>query len=202
MNQDTEIRHLLDLMPASGRMMTQLVTNAQQSTVINSPFPLPWKPRRQIFINLNLWQNLARPQRDLLLLRTVSWVCNIRWIKPEINQGVAVAGVIGAIAEISQQDAFGVVIAGGLTAFALTRIWKSNQSSQVELDADEMAIRVAERRGYTDTEAARALLEAIEQVAEIEGRTSLSFIELVRCQNLRSIANLSPVRVPNNIRQE
>ena len=170
--------------------------------MINSPFPLPWKPRRQIFINLNLWQSLARPQRDLLLLRTVSWVCNIRWIKPEINQGVAVAGVIGTIAELSQQDAFGVVIAGGLTAFALTRIWKSNQSSQVELDADEMAIRVAERRGYTDTEAARALLEAIEQVAEIEGRTSLSFIELVRCQNLRSIANLSAVRVPNNIRQE
>lgn len=202
MNQDTEIRHLLDLMPASGRMMTQLVNNPQQSTVINSPFPLPWKPTRRIFINLNLWQNLARPQRDLLLLRTVSWVCNIRWIKPEINQGVAVAGVIGTITEISQQDAFGVVIAGGLTAFALTRIWKSNQSYQVELDADEMAIRVAERRGYTDTEAARALLEAIEKVAEIEGRTSLSFIELVRCQNLRAIANLSPVRVPNNIRQE
>lgn len=202
MTQDAEIRHLLDLMPASGRMMTQLVSKPQQKTVIESPFPLPWKPARRIFINFELWQNLARPQRDLLLLRTVSWVCNIRWIKLDINQGVALAGVVGTAIEISNQDAVGVMLAGGLAALGFAQIWKSNRSSQVELEADEMAIRVAGRRGYSEAEAARALLQAIERVAEIEGRTSLNFIELIRSQNLRAIAKLSPVGIPDQIRRE
>ncbi|WP_413163372.1 DUF3318 domain-containing protein [Capilliphycus salinus ALCB114379] len=202
MNQDAEIYHLLDLMPASGRMMTQLVSKPQQKTVIDCPFPLPWKPMRKISINFELWQNLARPQRDLLLLRTVSWVCNIRWIKVNINQGVALAGVVGTAIEIANQDPVGVMLAGSLAGLGLTQIWKSNRSSQVELEADEMAIRVAQRRGYTEAEAARALLQTIERVAEIEGRTSLTFLELVRSQNLRVIAKLSPVKIPDNIRQE
>ena len=146
--------------------------------------------------------NLARPQRDLLLLRTVSWVCNIRWIKLDINQGVALAGLVGTAVEIVNQDAVGVMLAASLTGLGLTQIWKSNRSSQVELEADETAIRVALRRGYTEPEAARALLGAIERVAEIEGRNGLDFVELIRCQNLRAIAKLSPVTVPDNIRQQ
>ncbi len=65
-----------------------------------------------------------------------------------------------------------------------------------------MAIRVAQRRGYSEVEAARALLQAIERVAEIENRTSLDFLELIRSQNLRAIAKLSPVVIPDNIRQQ
>ncbi|MEA5538404.1 DUF3318 domain-containing protein [Limnoraphis robusta Tam1] len=202
MTQDTEISHLLDLMPASGRMITKLISKPQQKTVIDSPFPLPWKPIRQVFINFELWQNLSRSQRDLLLLRTVCWLSNIRWIKLDINQGVALAGIVGTVVEISNQDAVGVMLAGSLAAIGLTQIWKSNHSSQVELEADEMAIRVSLRRGYLEAEAARALLQAIERVAEIEGRTSLNFIELVRCQNLRTIGKLSSVAVPDSIRQE
>ncbi|MDY7021727.1 MAG: DUF3318 domain-containing protein, partial [Cyanobacteriota bacterium] len=175
MTQDTEIRHLIDLMPASGRMMTQLVSKPQQKAVIDSPFPLPWKPIRRVFINFELWQNLSRAQRDLLLLRTVSWACNIRWIKLDINQGVALAGLVGTVIELSQQDAVGVMISGSLAAFGLSQVWKSNRSSEVELEADEIAIRVAQRRGYTEPDAARALLQAIERVAEIENRTSLDF---------------------------
>jgi predicted Zn-dependent protease len=94
------------------------------------------------------------------------------------------------------------MLAGSLAAIGLTQIWKSNHSSQVELEADEMAVRIAQRRGYLETEAARALLQAIERVAEIEGRTSLNFIELVRSQNLRTIGKLSSVAVPDSIRQE
>ncbi|HEY9655303.1 MAG TPA: hypothetical protein V6C50_07410, partial [Crinalium sp.] len=73
-------------------------------------------------------------------------------------------------------------------------------STQTELDADEAALRVAQRRGYEEPEAARHLLSAIEAVAEIEGR-SLNFIELLRSQNLRSIAGVSPVGVPDRARQ-
>ncbi len=202
MSQDTEIYHLLDLMPASSRMVTKLSIKSQQKRVIDCQFPLPWKPERKIFINFELWQNLSRSQRDLLFLRTVSWVCNIRWLKVDVNQGIALAGLVGTAVKVSQQDAIGVILAGSLVAIGLTQIWKSNHSSQVELEADEMAIRVAQRRGYSETEAAHTLLQAIERVAEIEGRSSLDFMELIRSQNLRAIGKLSSVSVPDSIRQK
>jgi hypothetical protein len=39
-------------------------------------------------------------------------------------------------------------------------------------------------------------------MANIEGRLSLNFTELIRCQNLRAIAGLSAVGVPESIKQE
>ncbi|MCF3424469.1 DUF3318 domain-containing protein, partial [Escherichia coli] len=70
------------------------------------------------------------------------------------------------------------------------------------LNADEAAIRVAQRRGYTETEAAEQLLSAIETVAQLEGRPSLNFTELIRSQNLRALAGLSPVGVPNALKKD
>lgn len=192
----TEIRRLLDLMPASGRMTTKIVNKRDQNKVIDTTFPLPWQPQRRILINFDLWSRLDLPQRDLLLLRTVSWLSSIKWFKPDIYQGVALAGIIGASVEMIQADVVGTVVAGGLSAIALTRIWRNYRSSVFELNADTAAISVAIRRGYTQTEAAEHLYSAIEAVAKIERRSHLDFIELIRCQNLRAIAGLSPVGIP------
>ncbi|WP_250121257.1 DUF3318 domain-containing protein [Chroococcidiopsis sp. CCMEE 29] len=200
MEPTTEIRRLLDLMPASGRMVTKIVSKPQQSKVIDSPFPLPWNQERPVFINFDLWRRLSQPQRDLLLLWMVSWLTGVKWFKPDIYQGVVLAGLLGSVVELVQGDAVGVVVAGGLSTIAGTRIWRNNRSSQSQLDADEAAIRIAQRRGYNEAEAARYLLSAIETAAKIEGRSSLDFKELIRCQNLRAIAGLSPVGVPENFK--
>ncbi len=202
MNLDFEISRLLDLMPASGRMLTKIVSKPQQSKVIDSSFPLPWqRDSRPIYINFDLWRRLSRAERDLLLLRSVSLLTGIRWFKPDIFQGVAALGLAGLTIEIWQADAVGIVIAGGLTAFAANQIWRNNRSVQRELEADEEAIKISLRRGYTEVEAARHLLSAIESVAQIERRSSLNFTELIRLQNLRALANISPVGVPENVRQ-
>jgi hypothetical protein len=202
MNPEPEIRRLIELMPASGRMLTKIVSKPQQNTVIESPFPLPWSQERPIFINFDFWRRLPKPQRDLLLLRTVSWLVGIKWFKPDLYQGVVLAGLLGGIVELAQGDAVGIVVATGLSAIAGTRIWRDTRSTQSELDADETAIKIATRRGYTETEAAQHLLAAIESVAEIEGRSALNFTELVRSQNLKAIAGLSPVGVPDSLKQE
>jgi hypothetical protein len=68
--------------------------------------------------------------------------------------------------------------------------------------ADEAAIRIAQRRGYTESDAAHHLLSALDAIAEIEGRPSLNFTELLRCQNLRAIAGLSTVAVPDRLIKE
>lgn len=202
MEPTTEIRRLLDVMPASGRMITKIISKPEQALVIDSVFPLPWNQQRPIFINFDLWHHLSKPQRDLLILRNVSWLTGVKWFKPDIYQGVVLTGILGAIVELVQGDAVGVVVAGGLTAIASTQIWRGSRSSETQLSADEAAIRVAQRRGYSQTEAAQHLLSAIEAVAQIEGRPSLNFTELIRCQNLRAIAGLSPVGIPERIKKE
>jgi len=202
MNPEPEIRRLLDLMPASGRMLTKIVSKPQQTTVIESPFPLPWSQERPIFVNFDLWRRLPKPQRDLLMLRTVSWLIGIKWFKLDLYQGVVLAGLLGGIVELVQGDAVGVVLSTSLSAIASTQIWRSTRSTESELDADAGAIKVATRRGYTESEAAQHLLSAIEAVAQIEGRSGLNFTELIRCQNLRVIAGFSPVGVPDTVKQE
>jgi hypothetical protein len=202
MNQDTEISHLLDLMPASGRMMTRIVSKPESTKVIETNFPLPWqRGARPIYLNFDLWRQLSRPQRDLVLLRAVSVLTGVKWFKPDLYQGIALAGVIGLSVETLQSDPVGIAVAGGLTALAINRLWREKRSPQRELDADEAAIKVAVRRGYTETEAAKSLLSAIEIIARIEGRSSLNFSELLRCQNLKKLANLSFVGVPDEMRQ-
>jgi hypothetical protein len=198
---DLEIRRLLDILPASGRMMTQILSKPEQPAVIASAFPAPWMRDRPIWINFDLWERLSQPQRDLLILRTVGWLTSIKWFRPKLYQGAALAGVVGTVVELVQGDAVGIVVAGGLSAIAAAQIWRSNRSLERELDADDLALRVAQRRDYTEMAAAQHLLSAIEAVAEIEGRPSLSFTELLRCQNLRAIAGISAVGLPEELKK-
>ncbi|MDF5736854.1 MULTISPECIES: DUF3318 domain-containing protein [unclassified Nostoc] len=198
MEPNVEIRRLLDVMPASGRMTTKLVSKPQQAKVIDASFPQPWNQARPIYINFDLWHRLTKPQRDLLLLHMVSWLTGVKWFKPDIYQGVVLAGLLGGFLEAAQSDVVGVAVAGGLSAIAAWRIWRTNKSQESELNADAAAIRIAQRRGYSEAEAAQHLLSAIEAVAKIEGHSSLNFTELIRCQNLRAIAGLSPVGMPES----
>ena len=198
-----EVRRLIDLMPASGRMHTKIVPKPQQSRLIETPFPMPWQQgARPVYINFDLWSDLSRGERDLALLRAVCWLTGIKWFKPDLYQGVVVAGLIGAGVEAGQGDAIGLLVSGGLAILAGSQIWRKTRSVQTELDADEAAVKVAQRRGYNLEDAAQALLSSIEKIAEIEARNSLSFSELVRVQNLRKLAGRSAVGVPDGVKKE
>ncbi|MFP4298285.1 MAG: DUF3318 domain-containing protein [Spirulinaceae cyanobacterium] len=190
MNPEVEMLRLRELMPASGRMLTKMIKKPSQSRVIHTPFPPPWKMgTRPIYINFELWQKLDVPQRDLLLLHAVSWLLTIRWFKLDLYRGIIVAGTGGAIAELAQGDAIGFLLAGGLSAIAVQQIWRKTRSSETEIEADDMAVNIASRRGYSHSEAAQALLMGIEAAARLEGRSSLNFTELVRSQHLRSFSS-------------
>ncbi len=198
MNPEPEIYRLMDMMPASGRMFSKIVSKPEQRAVIEAPLPMPWMVDRPIYINFDLWSRLSRSQRDLVILRTVAWIIGVKWFKPNLNLGMVAIGGVGLGVELMQQDVVGIAASTALGAFALTQIWRRNHSSQIELEADEKAIQVAQRRGYNETQAAEALLTAIESIAQNEGR-SMSFIELMRSQALRAIAGFSPVSVPDSL---
>ena len=197
-NTNAEITRLKDLMPASGRMKTRIVIEERQSTVVETPFPRPWQRSHVITINWGLWQELSVSQRDLLFLHNVCWLTSVKLLKPELYQGVAAVGLLGTVFELFQTDAVGIVAAGGLTAIAASQVWRSNTGNQAKLDADDTAIRVAQRRGYSERDAVRHLLEAIETVPLIEGRGGMSYPELLRAQQLKS--RLGTVNTPPTAR--
>lgn len=184
MNPNAEIRHLLDLMPASGRMNTKLVSNPKQGQVIAAATPKPWSGLRPISINFDLWSNLPRDQRDLLLLHTVAWLTLPRWSRPSPSQLLVAAGALGTSVELLRGETTGLVAMGLFTAFAGWRLWQGDRSASAERQADETALDVARWRGYAQQDAAIALRAGIESVARLEGRP-LSYIETLRCQHLR-----------------
>jgi len=174
-------------------MTVKLISRPEQLSVLVAPFPLPWKRDRPIYVNFDLWRRIPRPQRDLLLLRQSCWVMGVRWVEPNWYQGAALVGLASAAWQISQGDALGAVASGGLAGLAGWQIWRNNQRTERELEADFDAITLASRRGYSEQEAARTLLEGIETVAQLERRPGMEFMELLRCQRLRAIAGLSPL---------
>lgn len=185
-DQETEIRRLTELMPASGRMLTKIQPQSKQSRVIDAPLPKPWQVGdRPIKINFTLWWELPIQERDLLLLSAACRLAGIRWLKPDLYQGLTAAGLVGVGLQLWQQDVIGLLVAGGLTALAARQIWQGYQSNERDIEADAQAIKVAVRRGYDQQQAVQALLTAIESVARLENRSSLSFTELLRAQNLR-----------------
>ena len=119
------------------------------------------------------------------MLSVVCRLTGIRWFKPDIYQGLTVVGLGGVALQLWQKDAVGLVVAASLTAIAANQIWQNYQSTERELEADETAIKVAIRRGYSATDAANSLRIAIEKTADIENRGGLNFTDLMRCQNLR-----------------
>ncbi|MGF1602438.1 MAG: DUF3318 domain-containing protein [Thermosynechococcaceae cyanobacterium] len=190
-NPDSEIRRLLDVMPASGRMNSKILNHSAQAAVIECGGSLLNRENRPISINFDLWSQLPQPQRDLLLLRTVGWLKSSRWLKPELYQAGAAVGLLGTFVELAQGDAIGVVVAAGLGAIATTQIWRNSHGLAVELEADNLALKIAQRRGYSEADAACHLSKAIKAAVQLEGRTGLNVNELLRCQNLDAIAKAS-----------
>lgn len=201
-NTNAEVTRLKDLMPASARMKTRIIIDDRQSTVIETPFPRPWQKSHPITINWRLWQELSASQRDLLFLHNVCWMTSVRLIKPELYQGVAAVGLVGTVFELFQTDAVGILAAGGLTAIAASQVWRSNTGNQAKLDADDTAIRVVQRRGYSERDAVRHLLEAIEAVPLIEGRGGMNYTELLRAQQLKSRLGTVKAPPPERIRTQ
>jgi hypothetical protein len=198
-NPNVEINRLRDLMPASARMKTKLVLNDRQVEVIKAEFPRPWHRTHAVTMNLDLWERLPLPQRDLLFLRTVCWVTLADVLKPNWYQAIAGVGLAGGLFELLQGDAVGMVAAGGVTALAMLKIWRDTQGPAIEVAADDQALQVAQRRGYDLSDAASALLAAIEAVPPLVGRRGLSVTELIRCQNLRVQGNLSDRPMSNSV---
>lgn len=198
MNINEEIARLRDLLPASWRMVTSIKSKPEQIEVISSVPILPWQKGTHVSINFRLWRQLPEAQRDLLLLHEIGWRQQTKWLQIGTYQGIAACSLGGGIVEALQGDVTGMAIAILLGTIGISQILRKSQGAQVQIQADDEAIKVAQKRGYREDEAARALLEAIPAAAKLEGRDKPEFIELLRCQNLKVIAGLSKTTIPES----
>lgn len=199
MNINEEIARLRDLLPASWRMTTSIKSKAELSKPIASLPILPWQKGTQVNVDFRLWRQLPEAQRDMLLLYEVSWRQQTKWLQTGVYQGVAAIALIGGIIETVQGDVTGIAIALLLGTIGINQILRTHKSSQVQVQADNEAIEIAQKRNYSQVEAARALLEAIPAIARLMGRSTPEFTELIRCQNLRAIAGLSKTTIPDTM---
>ena len=199
MNINEEIARLRDLLPASWRMTTSIKSKAELSKPIASLPILPWQKGTQVNVDFRLWRQLPEAQRDMLFLYEVSWRQQTKWLQTGVYQGVAAIALIGGIIETVQGDVTGIAIALLLGTIGINQILRTHKSSQVQVQADNEAIEIAQKRNYSQVEAARALLEAIPAIARLMGRSTPEFTELIRCQNLRAIAGLSKTTIPDTI---
>ena len=99
--------------------------------------------------------------------------------------------------ETVEGDVTGIAIALLLGTIGINQILRSHKSSQMRVQADNEAIAVAQKRGYREAEAAKAMLEAIPAAAKVAGRNTPEFTELIRCQNLKAIAGISKSTIPD-----
>ena len=199
MNINEEIARLRDLLPASWRMTTSIKSKAELSKPIASLPILPWQKGTQVNVDFRLWRQLPEAQRDMLLLYEISWRQQTKWLQTGVYQGVAAIALIGGIIETVQGDVTGIAIALLLGTIGINQILRTHKSSQVQVQADNEAIEIAQKRNYSQVEAARALLEAIPAIARLMGRSTPEFTELIRCQNLRAIAGLSKTTIPDTM---
>ena len=105
MEPEPEIRRLLDVMPASGRMSTKLASKTDQAVVIQSQVPFLRSQASTITINFGLLSQLTQPQRDLLILSTVAHISASNWLKLDWYQGAVGLGLLGTLVELVQGDA-------------------------------------------------------------------------------------------------
>jgi hypothetical protein len=192
----TEIARLKDLLPASWRMNTVIKSSLEQGQVISSTMPQPWQKTIKVMLNFSLWDKLSRVERDLLLLREVSFRQQTSWFRIGPYQAITGFAGVGAVLQLNQTDLAGAAIALMLGLISGWQVWRQSQSEQVQLQADLEAIKAAERRGYTEITATQALLEAIAHCAQLEGRTTPTFTELLRSQQLRAILGEAAVPSP------
>ncbi len=180
-----EVARLLDLLPASWRMETQVSPRAEQPAAIASTPLWPWQRTCRVSLNFKKWVQLAPVERELLFLREVAWRQQARWLQVGPLQGLLAFGALVAMVEGTQVDLTGM--AGGvlLALVAGNQLWRRQRSVEMEFAADREAIAVARKRGYTETAAAQALLSALEAAWRLEGRRGPSFTEATRMQALR-----------------
>jgi len=123
----------------------------------------------EIQIDLEYWDNLAFDHRNLLFWHEVGKIQNDTIPRDGWEMAALAIGLGGAIGELWVQDGLLLLLALGLSSFAGYRLYIKNNSEKKLQDAiyaDERAIDIACRFGYSIPNAYKSLGGALKELIE------------------------------------
>ena len=123
----------------------------------------------EIQIDLDQWDNFAIDHRNLLFWHEVGKIQNDTIPRDGWEMAALAIGMGGAIGELWVQDGLLLLLALGLSSFAGYRLYLKNNSEKKLQDAifaDERAIDIACRFGYSIPNAYKSLGGALKELIE------------------------------------
>ena len=135
----------------------------------------------EIQVDLEKWDALALDHRNLLFWHEVGRIQNDAIPRDGWEMAALAIGLGGAIGELWVQDGLLLVLAMGLSGFAGYRLYLKHNSEkrlQDAIAADERAINLATRFGYTLPNAYKSLGGALkERIEQTRKKRQRSFFE-------------------------
>ncbi len=163
-----ELRRLKTLLPPE----LQSWVIVEGSTEVNPPLIRSeeiGKDEIEIQIDLGKWDNLAIDQRNLLFWHEVARVQNDTIPREGWEMAALAIGLGGAVGELWVQDGLLLLLALSLCGISGYRLWQKNSSEKTiteAIEADEKAIALATRFGYSLPNAYKSLGSALKTLIE------------------------------------
>ena len=193
----SELRRLKTIMPPE----LQSWVSVEGTTEVNPPLIRSEEvgsDQVEIQIDLVKWDALAMDQRNLLFWHEISRVQNDTIPKDGWEMAALAIGLGGAVGELWVQDILLLILALSLCGVSGYRLYvKNNGEKQLKVmtDADEKAIALATRFGYTLPNAYKSLGSALKTLVDQTSSKSQRTKYERRLQALKRSANKPKAKV-------
>ncbi|MBF2064209.1 MAG: DUF3318 domain-containing protein [Calothrix sp. C42_A2020_038] len=164
----SELRRLKGLLPPE----LQSWVTVEGTTEVNPPLVRCeeiGKDQVEIQIDLVKWDSLAIDQRNLLFWHEVARIQNDTIPKDGWEMAALAIGLGGAVGELWVQDGLLLILALALCGVSGWRLYQKNSGEKVArelIEADEKAISLAQRFGYTLPNAYKSLGSALKTLID------------------------------------
>jgi len=164
----SELRRLKSLLPPELKSWVTI----EAATAVNPQLVTSeeiGKDQVEIQVDLAKWEQLALDQRNLLFWHEVARIQNDTIPKDGWEMAALAIGLGGAVGELWVQDGLLLFLALGLCGVSGWRLYQRNNGMKTmkeAIDADERAIALATRFGYTLPNAYKSLGSALKVLIE------------------------------------
>lgn len=159
------------------------------------------KDQVEIQVDLPTWEQLAKDQRNLLFWHEVARIQNDTIPRDGWEMAALAIGLGGAVGELWVQDGLLLVLALALCGVSGWRLYKKNGGERVmqeAIEADERAIALATRFGYSMPNAYKSLGSALKALIEQTPKKRLRTRYESRLQALKRSAAKAKARAKSN----
>lgn len=156
------------------------------------------KDQVEVQIDLPQWEQLAIDQRNLLFWHEVARVQNDTIPRDGWEMAALAIGLGGAVGELWVQDGLLLLLALGLCGISGWRLYKRNNAEKTlkeAMDADEKAIALATRFGYSLPNAYKSLGSALKTLIEQTPKKKQRDRYVKRLEALKRSANRAKDRI-------